>query len=445
MPEPPTQKGSAEVHAEERALAPGAPSPAALRHELRQPLNHIIGYSELLLEEAKARELEPFTADLEKIQEAARTLSNLLDSVVPASESAFPVGHRAEGQPRPGTEAAGLSVPGVGRTNAAAASGHVLVVDDDLPSGDFLSRQLRQQGYRVSIATDGRRALESIMADPADVVLLDVLMPEMDGFATCAALKADPDTRDIPVIFMTALSDTVDKLRGFELGAVDYITKPFHREEVLARIATHLTLRRLLRSVQESEARLSGIIESAMDAIVTLGGEGDVLLFNRAAERVFRCEAGEAIGRPVRPFLSEGLDRALAGYIAGPAPKPSGAAAERFRPARRDPRGGRAHTHPQGPRGLRLARERQRRRRRTPRPQTLHPGVPHQKTRHHPPRLSNPSFLGPFPKNREQNAGSRLAPAAASAVNPHRDSHLGLLPRCFGAWHAMCPSPIGDA
>jgi len=324
MPQPPAQKAATGVSPGDKAQAPGSPSSTTLRHELRQPLNHIIGYSELLLEEAKTKELQAFGADLQKIYEAAKTLSTLIDSVAvspaPGSPSATP--HRADDGSRLRGEQPDLGVTVAGRERAAPSSGHVLVVDDDAVNGDLLSRQLTQQGYRVTVATDGRRALESIEADLADLVLLDVLMPEMDGFATCAALKAHPGTRHIPVIFMTALTDTVDKVRGFKLGAVDYITKPFHREEVLARIATHLALRRLQRSLQESEERLSGIIESAMDAIITLDRCGDILLFNRAAERVFRCRAGDALGGPVKPFLSEDLDRALADYMAGAASRP---------------------------------------------------------------------------------------------------------------------------
>ncbi|MGR9108037.1 MAG: sigma 54-interacting transcriptional regulator [Gammaproteobacteria bacterium] len=317
MPEPPLLPVSASVNTEQRARAGGAPSTAVLRHDLRQPLNHIIGYSELLLEEAEARELEPFIADLKKIHDAARKLSNLIDSVVTSSANGSGLSgpHRMEIRSPSYSEAAWASLAESGKTDTDRQSGHVLVVDDDPLSGDFLSRQLCQQGYRVTVATDGRKALESIAIDPADLILLDVLMPDMDGFATCAALKADSDTRETPVIFMTALTDTVDKVRGFDLGAVDYITKPFHREEVFARIATHLTLRRLLQRIQESETRLSGIIDSAMDAIITVDRRGEILLFNRAAERVFRCEASEAVGRPVRAFLSESLDRALTDYM----------------------------------------------------------------------------------------------------------------------------------
>ncbi len=321
MSDPAKRKAATGVAPGSEAPVPRVPLSATLRHELRQPLNHIIGYSELLLEEAKGEALRAFGADLQNIYEAARTLSSLIDSIFVSSDAEPPPAALPRADGRPSADRPALGVAAMAGRERAAPSGHLLVVDDDPVNGDLLSRQLGQQGYRVTVATDGRRALEAIEADPADLVLLDVLMPEMDGFATCQALKSDPATEPIPVIFMTALTDTVDKVRGFELGAVDYITKPFHREEVLARIATHLALRRLQRRFQESEERLSGIIESAMDAIITLDRSGEVVLFNRAAERVFRCPASDAVGHPVKPLLSEGLDRALADYMGGAAPK----------------------------------------------------------------------------------------------------------------------------
>jgi formate hydrogenlyase transcriptional activator len=119
---------------------------------------------------------------------------------------------------------------------------------------------------------------------------------------------------------MTALTDTVEKVKGFELGAVDYITKPFQQEEVLARVSAHLALQQLKTRLKESEARLERIIDSAMDAIIAVDDASRILLFNSAAERVFRCQAAEAIGGPFQRFLSEALCRVLTEYMgeAGP-------------------------------------------------------------------------------------------------------------------------------
>src|ERR687896_1222850 len=196
----------------------------------------------------------------------------------------------------------------------------VLTVDDTPANLNVLFDLLTGHGFEVSVAEDGESALQEVDYVRPDLILLDVLMPTMDGFTTCQRLKGRPDTREIPVIFMTALTDTVDKVKGFELGAVDYITKPFQQEEVLARIRTHLSLQQLKASLKESEERLSHIIESAMDAILTLDQAGRILLFNRAAERVFRCSAGEAVGGPCKRFLSEGLCQVLNDYVRGKPP-----------------------------------------------------------------------------------------------------------------------------
>ena len=328
MPDPTEQNVATGVRPDEQVQEPGAPSSATLRHELRQPLNHIIGYSELLLEEAKGRQLDAFSADLQKIHTAAATLLALIDSIVVSpkrgSGSLSPVPRLAGDGSRQRTKETDKAPVTARREVTARSFGHLMVVDDDDVNRDLLSRRLRQQGYQVSAAENGRRALKLIKAQPVDLVLLDVLMPEIDGFTSCERLKADPSTRDIPVIFMTALTDIVDKVKGFELGAVDYITKPFQQEEVLARITTHLALQRLKNRLEESEERLSRIIESAMDAIITLDQAGRIVLFNRAAERVFRCQANDTVGGSGKRFFSEGLCRVLAEYVgADPSsPKP---------------------------------------------------------------------------------------------------------------------------
>ncbi|HEY9652233.1 MAG TPA: response regulator, partial [Coleofasciculaceae cyanobacterium] len=128
----------------------------------------------------------------------------------------------------------------------------VILIVDDIPTNlGILFDYLTQQGFKVLVALDGASAIEQVGYLQPDIILLDVMMPGLDGFETCERLKANPSTCDIPVIFMTALSDTVDKVRGFELGAVDYITKPIQPDEVLSRIRTHLTLRNLQKQLQD--------------------------------------------------------------------------------------------------------------------------------------------------------------------------------------------------
>ncbi len=127
-----------------------------------------------------------------------------------------------------------------------------MIVDDNLINIEVLLSYLESNDLKVSVATSGERAIKQCQHDnKPSLILLDVMMPDMDGFETCRRLKADAATAHIPIIFMTALSDTTDKVRGFEIGGVDYIIKPFQQEEVLMRVKTHLTLQQLQREVTQ--------------------------------------------------------------------------------------------------------------------------------------------------------------------------------------------------
>jgi len=137
----------------------------------------------------------------------------------------------------------------------------ILIVDDHPTNLEILFELFEQTQFEVSFASDGRTCLEIARADHPDMILLDIMMPDMDGFEVCRRLKCHPETRDIPVIFMTALADTVDKVKGFELGAIDYITKPFQAQEVLARVNTHLMVQRLQRELSEKNAELQESLE----------------------------------------------------------------------------------------------------------------------------------------------------------------------------------------
>ena len=137
----------------------------------------------------------------------------------------------------------------------------ILIVDDNPTNLEVLSNYLSRSGYMVFVKKNGLKALESLPVNLPDIILLDVVMPEIDGFETCRRLKENDVTKDIPVIFMTALSETQDKLRGFNLGAVDYITKPFQQEEVLERVKTHLTIRTLQKELQQKNNELQNALE----------------------------------------------------------------------------------------------------------------------------------------------------------------------------------------
>jgi DNA-binding response OmpR family regulator/anti-sigma regulatory factor (Ser/Thr protein kinase) len=159
---------------------------------------------------------------------------------------------------------------------ANADSHSVLIVDDNHNNLEVLSETLTRAGFQVSVAIDGESAIEQIEYHRPELILLDVMMPGIDGFTTCKRIKSNPDTFDIPVIFMTALADTEHKVRGFGLGAVDYITKPFQQEEVLARVRVQLQLRNLTRTLEDQNRILKREIlqrERVENALLNLNQE----------------------------------------------------------------------------------------------------------------------------------------------------------------------------
>ncbi|MBW4486479.1 MAG: response regulator [Trichocoleus desertorum ATA4-8-CV12] len=136
------------------------------------------------------------------------------------------------------------------------STGFILIVDDNSTNLSVLSQALKQVGLKVRVAMDGAIALNIAQQQSPELILLDIQMPGMDGFETCAHLKAHPSTQSVPVIFMTALADSDSKLKGLSLGAVDYITKPFEEQEVIARVNNHLQLRRLTKTLEQKNQEL---------------------------------------------------------------------------------------------------------------------------------------------------------------------------------------------
>jgi two-component system, NtrC family, sensor kinase len=143
----------------------------------------------------------------------------------------------------------------------------ILVVDDTPANLAVTSEALTDAGFEVAIAKDGERALKQAERNLPDLILLDVMMPGIDGFETCRRLKASPITQEIPIIFMTALSDATDKVSGFNLGAVDYITKPFQEAELLARVKTHLQLRHLSLTLEQQVAERTSELTAALQQV----------------------------------------------------------------------------------------------------------------------------------------------------------------------------------
>lgn len=134
--------------------------------------------------------------------------------------------------------------------------GEILIVDDNLEEINLLSTLLIEAGYRVRKAVNGKIALMGIKANLPDVILLDILMPDMGGYEVCEHLKQERQTCSVPVIFLSALDEVIDKVKAFRVGGVDYVTKPFQIEEVLARVETHITLQRLQKRLSEQNERL---------------------------------------------------------------------------------------------------------------------------------------------------------------------------------------------
>ncbi len=198
--------------------------------------------------------------------------------------------------------------------------GIILIVDDNPDNLELLFFILSDSDFTILVATNGESAIEKVEQAAPDLILLDVMMPGIDGFETCRRLKTNEASKDIPVIFMTALSETVDKVRGFELGAVDYVTKPIQEEDLKARVTTHLTIRNLNRNLVEQNRRLqeeikkrrekeeelrlaNQAIAASINGIVIADArlpDMPIIYINPAFERITGYEAQEVVGRNCR-------------------------------------------------------------------------------------------------------------------------------------------------
>jgi len=179
----------------------------------------------------------------------------------------------------------------------------VLVVDDTPANLRLLSAMLEEEGYRVRPAPNGKLALTSAKKDPPDVILLDIMMPGMDGYEVCRRLKEDEDLRDIPVLFISALTETFDKVKAFGMGGVDYIAKPFEEEEVLARVETHLKISRLSRELVRKNADLTSANEQLRQEILRREQAEDAL--QRADEHLSILSEQEAERWGIAGFVAQ--------------------------------------------------------------------------------------------------------------------------------------------
>ncbi len=187
---------------------------------------------------------------------------------------------------------------------------HVLIVDDKPQNIKVIATILYEKGYKISFANSGEEALAIAAKNAPDLILLDIVMPRLDGFETCRRLKMNEVTRDIPVIFLSAINETVDIVEGFNVGAVDYIAKPVEREVLLSRLNTHLTLRVLRRNLEqqvsvrtrqlrESEEDLAITLDSIADAVITTNPSGIIKRMNPVAEGLTGWPFEEARGLPL--------------------------------------------------------------------------------------------------------------------------------------------------
>ena len=143
----------------------------------------------------------------------------------------------------------------------------ILIVDDTPDNVRLLSTILTTEGYQVRKALNGQRAIATVQEFPPNLILLDVMMPDMNGYEVCAQLKASPKTSSIPIIFLSALDDVLDKVKAFDVGAVDYITKPFQNKEVLARVANQLTIQSQQKLLQEQTQQLEELVKRLQNEI----------------------------------------------------------------------------------------------------------------------------------------------------------------------------------
>ena len=246
-----------------KTLAP-PPSPDALadlRHDLRNPIGQILGYSEMLMEEATETGPEAL-ADLERIHHAAQTLLALVDTRLTPESIALPAPAPPPIAPAPATP---VPVYPLTDDTLIADSGLILVVDDNDENRDVLARRLEKQGHTVVHAASGGAAL-AILNEPdvdIDVVLLDIMMPDVDGFEILRRIKADPRLHDTPVIMISALDDTESIVRCIEMGAEDYLAKPFNPTLLKARVGASLRARR----AHAREKRLSDRLRDNYDRL----------------------------------------------------------------------------------------------------------------------------------------------------------------------------------
>ena len=198
---------------------------------------------------------------------------------------------------------------------------NILIVDDLLANLKVLVNILKNQDYKIRKVTNGQSAIKAVKKELPDLILLDIKMPDMDGYEVCQKLKSDRETQDIPIIFISALSDVFDKVKAFEVGGIDYITKPFQQEEVLARIKNQLTIQNQKRLLQKEKALISSILTNSLDGIAALEAARNpatskidsfrCLVINPILAKIFYQNVENLTGKLISQKLINQIDRDL--------------------------------------------------------------------------------------------------------------------------------------
>ncbi|HYI11948.1 MAG TPA: response regulator [Thermoanaerobaculia bacterium] len=232
-----------------------------LLHDLRSPLNQIIGYSEMLSEEEAGERSEHVVTDLEKVRAAGyRMLALIEEHFTAGAPASAKIAAVPDGRAEPPADPAPV------RLHHSATNGLLLVVDDDSANRDVLSRRLKRQGHQVETASSGRDALQLMSEQDFDIVLLDIMMPDMDGYEVLGRIKADPRLQHAAVIMISAIDEVQSAVRCIEAGAEDYLSKPFDPTLLKARIGASLERKRgrdretvLYEQLQQNYKRLQEV------------------------------------------------------------------------------------------------------------------------------------------------------------------------------------------
>jgi adenylate cyclase len=268
---------SAQIAQAVDGLREGKHETARLRHDLRTPLNAIKGYGELLVEEAQDAGRDTLLTDLGKVLDLADRLLGEIDRIGedPAARVDI-VGTVLQ---------AVKSLDDISISDPNAVASHILVVDDIASNRDLLTRRLVREGYRVTLAENGVSALAMTAGESFDLVLLDLMMPGMNGFEVLCRLKADAGTRHIPVIMISALDELDSTVRCIEAGAEDYLPKPFNPVLLRARIGASLEKKRLVDELRVEQERSEALLRNILPhPIIKRMRQGETAIADRIAE-----------------------------------------------------------------------------------------------------------------------------------------------------------------